>query len=100
MLNTGGAEGGPAVLVVPAALTAVVNMWNVKELLTEHSYTPPTEKKAAGQPKEALIRVKHTFDDGSQVGGAFPSRRRRSTARSTPLSPDRHSPPTSLSARR
>ena len=92
-------EGGPAVLVVPAALTAVVNMWNVKELLTEHSYTPPTEKKAAGQPKEALIRVKHTFDDGSQVGA--PSLRDAAAAalRSLrPLSPDRHSPPTFLSA--
>ena len=88
-------------LVVPAALTAVVNMWNVKELLTEHSYTPPTEKKAAGQPKEALIRVKHTFDDGSQVGAPSLSSEPPPPphcALPPARSPDPHSPPTSLSA--
>jgi len=60
--------GEPAavgVIVVPAAVTAMVNMWNVRELLEQAKFTPALEKKQEGKPKETGIKVRHTFEDGS-----------------------------------
>ena len=55
------------IFVVPAAITAIVNMYNVRELLETGEYTPAAERKAAGATKEASISITHTYDDGTRV---------------------------------
>ena len=61
----GGKLSGVAVIAVPAAITAIVNMYNAKELFESGGYDTGPECKAAGVAKEATISVRHTFDDGS-----------------------------------
>ena len=54
-----------AIIVVPATLTYLVNMWNVRELLEEQRLVDCMEKKASGAAKPASIKIRHTFEDGS-----------------------------------
>ncbi len=45
------------VIVVPAAITSIVNMWNAAELLQSSAFTPAAEKKAQGATKSASFKV-------------------------------------------
>jgi hypothetical protein len=56
-----------AIIVVPAAITAIVNMFNVKGLFEDNVYVAGAEIKAGGAVKETSITVTHTFDDGSSA---------------------------------
>ena len=64
-IAAGGKLSGVAVLAVPAAITSLINMYNVKDLLEHAAFEPGTERKAAGAQKEASISLRHTFEDGS-----------------------------------
>ncbi|KAL1515522.1 hypothetical protein AB1Y20_002144 [Prymnesium parvum] len=58
-------EAVKAVIIVPSSVTAMINMWNVRELLEENKFTPAMEKKQTAKAKETSIAVRHTFEDGS-----------------------------------
>jgi len=49
-----------AIIVVPSAITASVNLWNVGQLLREKKWISPVEIKAAGGTKPAIIKIEHT----------------------------------------
>ena len=64
--SSGGKGGfGKPVIVVPAAITAIVNMYNIKMMLEDNAYEPAAELKARGAAKDPTLSVRHTFDDGS-----------------------------------
>ena len=53
--------------MVPAAITAIVNMYNARALFENAEFTPGIDVKNAGGPKETSIQLTHTFDDGSKA---------------------------------
>ena len=62
--SSSGSKGVPAraaaIIVVPSAITASVNLWNVGQLLREKKWISPVEIKAAGGTKPAIIKIEHT----------------------------------------
>ena len=65
--DTGTGGGTVVVLLVPSAITSIVNMLNARQLLDDAEFIGAAELKAGGAIKESSITVKHTFDDGSTV---------------------------------
>ena len=47
-------------MVVPAAITAPVNLWNVAQLLRDKQWVSPVELKQGGAPKPSIIKIEHT----------------------------------------
>lgn len=56
-----------ATIVVPAAITSAVNLWNVSQLLREKRWISPVELKQSGAAKPAEIKLEHCFEDGSRA---------------------------------
>mmetsp|Transcript_66978 Transcript_66978/g.111249 ORF Transcript_66978/g.111249 Transcript_66978/m.111249 type:complete len:517 (-) Transcript_66978:373-1923(-) len=55
-----------ALIIVPTAITSLINMWNIGLFLKENKFVMPLEAKAANPMKEARTKIKHTFEDGSE----------------------------------
>jgi hypothetical protein len=64
----GAAHGGKSTvgyIIVPPAITAIVNMYNARALFEHNQFTSGVEVKNAGGTKESSVKITHTFDDGS-----------------------------------
>ena len=64
-LRSGGGGAGKPVIVLPGAITAIVNMFNARLLLEDSSYEAAADLKAKGMVKEPMLTVRHSFDDGT-----------------------------------
>lgn len=59
------------IIIVPAAPTSMVNMYNIRDFLTGSSYVPPTEaKQNAKGVKESTITIEHS-SGSSKAKSAF-----------------------------
>ncbi|KAJ1954645.1 accessory factor associated with RNA polymerase II, partial [Linderina pennispora] len=55
------------IIVVPAATTAMFNMYNIKDLLQDHKFVESREVMEKGGPKPREVHIEHTLADGSQM---------------------------------
>ncbi|KAJ1943308.1 accessory factor associated with RNA polymerase II [Linderina macrospora] len=55
------------IIVVPAATTAMINMYNIKDLLQDHKFVESREFMEKGGPKPRELHVDHTLSDGSST---------------------------------
>lgn len=55
------------IIVVPAAISAMLTMYNVRSFLEDATYITSAKAKKSGTKKQRHLRIKHTFKDGKTI---------------------------------
>ena len=62
------ATSGKPIIVVPAASSSIITIYNCKSFLQDTSFVPPAEaRKAHKGPPPPLVEVEHTFSSGQTL---------------------------------
>jgi parafibromin len=60
-----GRDSRTPIIVIPAAPTSLLNMFNVKDFLQEYKFVSANDKKRAGAKREAEVLVQRKKESGS-----------------------------------